>query len=110
MYNALRGDRASYKGKGLARGGFGRGPMVCHNCQQPRHYARECPLPPTTCMYCRTLDHDTEECLTLLEKSQEKRNQNNQNVLWILEKSRDEGRNVNIVTQGGDKIGNTTIR
>jgi hypothetical protein len=49
--------------------------VVCHNCQQPGHYARECPLPPATCMYCRASDHDTEDCLTLLGKIQEKRNQ-----------------------------------
>jgi hypothetical protein len=55
------------------------------------HYARECPLPPTTCMYCRASDHDTEECLTLLVKIQEKRNQNNQNVQWISAEARDEG-------------------
>jgi hypothetical protein len=38
----------------------------CHNFQQPGHYARECPLPPGTCMYCHTLDHDMEEFPTLL--------------------------------------------
>jgi hypothetical protein len=39
----LRGDQASYRGGGRERGGFGRGrgPVVCHNCQQPGHYARE---------------------------------------------------------------------
>jgi hypothetical protein len=40
--------------------------VVCHNCQQPRHYTREFPLPLATCMYCRTSNHDTEECLALL--------------------------------------------
>jgi hypothetical protein len=45
---------------------------VCHNFQQPGHYARECPLPPATCMYCRATDHDTEDCTTLLGKIQEK--------------------------------------
>jgi hypothetical protein len=74
------------------------------------HYARECPLPPTTCMYCHASDHDTEECPTLLLKIQEKRNQNNQNVQWIFTEARDEGWNINIVTQGGAKIGDNTIR
>jgi hypothetical protein len=50
-------------------------------------------------------DHDTEECLTLLVKIQEKRNQNNQNVQWISAEARDEGRNINIVTHGGAKTG-----
>ena len=53
-YNMSRGDRARYKGGGKSRGGFGRGrgPVVCHNCQQPGHYARECALSPVTCIYC----------------------------------------------------------
>jgi hypothetical protein len=112
QYNAPRGDRAGYRGGGRERGGFGRGrgPVVCHNCQQPGHYARECPLPPATCMYCHASDHDTEECLTLLGKIQEKRNQNNQNVQWISAEVRDEGRNINIVTWGGAKTGNDAVR
>jgi hypothetical protein len=84
--------------------------VVCHNCQQPGHYARECPLPPTTCMYCRALDHDTEECLTLLVNIPEKRNQNKQNVQWISFKARGERWNINIVMHGGDKIGNDAAR
>jgi hypothetical protein len=78
---------------------------VFHNCQQPRHYARDCPLRPTTCMYCRAIDHDTKDCPSLLGKIQEKRNQNNQNVQWISTEARDDGRNINIVTQGGSKTG-----
>jgi hypothetical protein len=112
LYNALRGDRASYRGGGRARGGFGRGrgPVVLHNYKKLGHYARECPLPPTTCMYSCTLDHDTEECLTLLVKIQEKRNQNNQNVQWISAEVREEGRNINIVMRGGTKTGNNVAR
>jgi hypothetical protein len=52
-------------------------PIVYHNCQQPRHYARECPLPPVTCMYCCAIDHDTEDYPTLLGNIQKKRNNNN---------------------------------
>jgi len=79
QYNAPRGDQASYRGGVRGRGGFvrGRGPVVCHNCQQTGHYARECPLPPATRMYCCTSYHDTEDYLTLLGKIHEKRNQNN---------------------------------
>jgi hypothetical protein len=83
---------------------------VCHNCQQPGHYARGCPLPPTTCMYCCATYHDIEECPTLLGKIQEKRNQNNQNVHWISTEARDDGRNINIVTRGGAKIGTDAVR
>ena len=51
-----------------------------------------------TCMYCHASDHDIEDCMTLLGKIQEKRNQNNQNVQWISAKARDERRSINIVT------------
>jgi hypothetical protein len=50
------------------------------------------------------------ECLTLLVKIQEKRIQKTQNVQWISPEARDEGRNINIVTCKGDKIGNDTVR
>jgi hypothetical protein len=61
-------------------------------------------------MYCLTSDHKTEECLTLLVKIQEKRNQNNQNVQWISAKEREDGWNINIVTYGGTKIGKDAVR
>jgi hypothetical protein len=68
QYNASQGDRAGYRGRGQARGGFGRGRglVVCHNCQQLGHYAREFLLPPVTCMYFHASDHDREEFPTLL--------------------------------------------
>jgi peptide subunit release factor 1 (eRF1) len=46
----------------------------------------------------------------LLVNIWEKRNQNNQNVQWISTEARDEGRNINIVTHGGDKTGDDTAR
>jgi hypothetical protein len=61
-------------------------------------------------MYCRASDHDTEECPTLLVNIWEKRNHNNQNVQWISSQARDDGKNINIVTRGGTKIGNDTVR
>jgi hypothetical protein len=60
-------------------------------------------------MYCRASDHDIEECPTLLAKIQKKRNQNNQNAQWISAEERDELRNINIVTQGGTKIGTDAV-
>jgi hypothetical protein len=103
-----RGDHTGHRGVERARGGFrrGRGPITCHNFHQTGHYAWECPLPPTTCMYFCASDHDIEECPTLLVNIQEKRNQNNQNVQWILAEARDDERNINIVTRGGMKKGN----
>jgi hypothetical protein len=84
--------------------------VVCHNCKKLGHYARECPLPPATCMYYRASDHDTEECPTLLGKIQEKINHNNQNVQWISTKERDDERNIKIITHGGDKKRNDALR
>jgi hypothetical protein len=56
-------------------------------------------------MYCHATNYDTEECLALLTKIQEKRNQNNQNVQWIVVETKEEdGNNINIVTRGGSKI------
>jgi hypothetical protein len=84
-----QGNRGGFRGGGRGRGGFGRGrgPVTCHNFQQPGHYARDFPQPPTTCMYCRATDHTTEDCPILLTKIQDKRNQNNQNVQWIVHKN-----------------------
>jgi hypothetical protein len=39
-----------------------------------------------------------------------KRNQNNHNVQWISVEARDEGRNINIVMQGGAKTSNDAVR
>jgi hypothetical protein len=58
----------------------------------------------------RASDHETEECLTILVNIQEKRNQNNQNVQWISVEAREDGRNINIVTRGGTKTENDTVR
>jgi len=88
----------------------GRGLVVCHNFQQSGHYAREWPLPLATYIYCSALDHNTDNCLTLLVNIQEKRNRNNQNVQWISFEARDEGWNINIVTNRGDKIGDDVVR
>jgi hypothetical protein len=71
-----QGNKGGFGRGGCGRGGFGRdrGPVTCHNCQQPGHYARDFPRPPATCMYFRTTDHNTEDLPTLLTKIQEKRN------------------------------------
>jgi hypothetical protein len=45
-----------------------------------------------------------------LGKIQEKRNQNNHNVYWISAEARDDGRNINIVTRGGEKIGTDIVK
>jgi hypothetical protein len=100
-----QGNRGGFRGRGRGGMGRGRGPIIFHNFQQQGHYARDCPQPTTTCMYCRAVDHMTEECPKLMMKIQEKRNLNNQNVQWIVAEIRDPGRNINIVTRGGVKTG-----
>jgi hypothetical protein len=61
-------------------------------------------------MYFRASDQNTEECLTLLVKIQEKRNQNNHNIQWISAEARDDRWNINIVTCGGTKTGSDAVR
>jgi hypothetical protein len=62
-------------------------------------------------MYCHTTDHETKDCPTLLIKIQEKRNQNNQNVQWIVVENREEdGKKINIVTRGGAKTGDDATK
>jgi hypothetical protein len=56
------------------------------------------------------LDHEIEECPTILVKTQEKRNKNNHNVQWISVDARDDGQNIDIVTRGGTKTGNDVVR
>jgi hypothetical protein len=65
-----QGNGGGFRGGGHGRGVFGRGrgPVTCHNFQQPRHYARDFPQPPTICMYCHATDHTIEECPILLTK------------------------------------------
>jgi hypothetical protein len=79
---------------------------VCHNCQKPGHYARECPQPIVACMYCCATDHEIKYCSKLLRKIQDKRNQNKHNVQWIMvENIEEDGKNIKIVTRGGANIG-----
>jgi len=58
----FRGRRKENFGKG------GRGPIICYNCNQPRHLAHDCPNICTTYTYCRALDHATKDWRQLLEK------------------------------------------
>jgi hypothetical protein len=57
-------------------------------------------------MHCHVVDHETKEFLTLLIKIQDKKNQNNQNVQWIVVENKEEdGKKINIVTRGRAKTG-----
>jgi hypothetical protein len=63
-----------------------------------------------TCMYFRVIDHEKEDCITLLVKIYDKRNQDNHNFQCIVLENKEEyGKNINIVTRGGAKtIANAT--
>jgi hypothetical protein len=106
QYNNQRGFNPGGRGgfgRGRGRGSFGRGgrgPIICYNCNQPGHLARDFLNPCTTCMYCRALDHVTKDCPQLLVKWQERGNQNqnlNQNVQKISTEICDEGPKIAVV-------------
>jgi len=84
QYNTPRGYNQGGRGGfiGHKRGGFdrGRGPIICYNCNQPRHLARDCLNLYTTCKYCRQLDHTMEDFPQLIAKRKEKRNLNVQMI------------------------------
>jgi two-component SAPR family response regulator len=61
-------------------------------------------------MYYNAIDHDTEDCITLYGKIQEKHNHNNQNVQWITTKAREERRKINIVMGRGAKKGDDVAK
>jgi hypothetical protein len=82
QYNNQRGFNQGNKGnfgRGRGRGNFGRGgrgPIICYNCNQPGHLARDFQNLCTMCTYCRALDHSTEDCPQLVAKWQARGNPN----------------------------------
>jgi hypothetical protein len=114
QYNNQRGFNQGNRGgfgRGRGRENFGRGgrgPIICYNCNQPRHLAHDFHNPCTTCTYCRALEHATKDCPQLLEKWQARGNQNqnlNQNVQNISTEIHDEGPKIVVVTHRGAKTG-----
>lgn len=63
--------RGQGRGVGASRG---RGQLICYNCGDAGHYARDYPNPTQKyCMYCRKFDHVIEDCPVLIENMQEKK-------------------------------------
>jgi hypothetical protein len=80
--------------------GQGRVQIICYNCAQLGHLARDCQNPCTTCNYCNSFDHVIEDCPVLLAKIQERRG-GNQQVQLISAEPRGEDPRIIVTTRGG---------
>jgi hypothetical protein len=93
--------RGGFKGRGRGGGmGRGRGQIICYNCAQPGHLAKDFQNPCTTCSYCNSFEHVIKECLALLAKLQERRGENPQVQLIYVEPHGEDPR-VIVITRGG---------
>jgi hypothetical protein len=86
----------------------GRGPSRCYNCDEKGRMARYCPhLRRPWCSHCRTNGKATEDLLELIAKWEDQVHQRGTNIISLEIKRFIRGQfpNLNIVTQGGEKIG-----
>lgn len=99
-------SRGGYGGcRGCGRGGYvgrGRGPIICYNCCQQGHLARDFQLPTKVyCNYYKAKDHVIEECPHLITKWKPKGPPNN--VLKISAEEREEQPTISIIIRSGVK-------
>jgi hypothetical protein len=104
------GNKGNF-GRGRGKGNFGRGgrgPIICYNCNQPRHLACDCLNSCTRCTYYRALDHATKYYPQIVAKWQVRgyHNQNpTQNVHKISIEKCNEGLRITIVMRRGTRTG-----
>ncbi len=80
--------------------GRGRGQIICQNCNQLGHYARDFQNPTMTCQYYKVVDDVIEKCPQLIAKIQERNPSPTQNVQMITVKKRPIPA-LNVVTRSG---------